>query len=170
MMLLPAEFSVIVLKKDRRASVADEPTKYKGQPMAQTATQRLNRAKASKRVILKTDFAGLSAGSSMFVATPKIVNDYINQITVGRFISMPELRAELAIKNNCDATCPLSTAIFLRVVAEAALEQLETGAEIKDVTPFWRVVAPGDKVSSRLPIDKNWLTRLRKKELQDSVV
>jgi hypothetical protein len=67
MMLLPAEFSVIVLKKDRRAPVTNEPTKYKGQPMAQTATQRLNRAKASKRVILKTDFAGLSAVSSMFV-------------------------------------------------------------------------------------------------------
>ena len=169
MMLLPAEFSVIVLKKDRRASVANEPTKYKGQPMAQTATQRLNRAKASKRVILKTDFAGLSAGSSMFVATPKIVDDYINQIPAGRFISMPELRADLAIENDCDATCPLSTAIFLRVVAEAALEQLESGAEIKDVTPFWRAVAPGDKVSSRLPVDRKWFERLRKKEYEDSV-
>ena len=90
--------------------------------MGQTATERLNRAKSSKRVLLKTDFAGLNAGSSMFVATPKIVDDYVNQLPVGQFISMPELRADLAIEHDCDATCPLTTAIFLRLVAEAALE------------------------------------------------
>jgi hypothetical protein len=49
------------------------------------------------------------------------------------------------------------------------MEQLESGAEIKDVTPFWRAVAPGDKVSSRLPVDKKWFERLRKKEYEDSV-
>jgi hypothetical protein len=167
-MLLPVVFSVIFLKKDRRASVTNEPTQYKGQPMAQTATQRLNRAKASKRVILQSDFAGIRAGSSMFVATPKIVDDFVNQLPVGRFISMPELRADLAIENDCDATCPVSTAIFLRVVAEAALEQLEAGATIKDITPFWRVVAPGDKVSSRLPVDQQWLQQRREEELTSS--
>ena len=137
--------------------------------MGQTATERLNRAKSSKRVILKTDFVGLNAGSSMFVATPKIVDEYINQLPVGRFISMPELRADLAIEHDCDATCPLTTAIFLRLAAEAALEQLESGSEIENVTPFWRVVAPGDQVSSRLPVDQQWLERRRNEELLLSV-
>ena len=137
--------------------------------MGQTATERLNRAKSSKRVVLKTDFAGLNAGSSMFVATPKIVDDYVNQLPVGQFISMPELRADLAIEHDCDATCPLTTAIFLRLVAEAALEQLESGSEIENVTPFWRVVAPGDQVSSRLPVDRQWLERRRNDELLKSV-
>jgi len=137
--------------------------------MGQTATERLNRAKSSKRVVLKTDFAGLNAGSSMFVATPKIVDDYVNQLPVGQFISMPELRADLAIEHDCDATCPLTTAIFLRLVAEAALEQLESGSEIENVTPFWRVVAPGDQVSSRLPVNRQWLERRRNDELLLSV-
>lgn len=137
--------------------------------MGQTAAERLNRAKSSKRVVLKTDFAGLNAGSSMFVATPKIVNDYVNQLPVGQFISMPELRADLAIEHDCDATCPLTTAIFLRLVAEAALEQLESGSEIENITPFWRVVAPGDQVSSRLPVDQQWLERRRNEELLLSV-
>ncbi len=137
--------------------------------MGQTATERLNRTKSSKRVVLKTDFAGLTAGSSMFVATPKIVDDYVNQLPVGQFISMPELRADLAIEHDCDATCPLTTAIFLRLVAEAALEQLDAGAEIEDITPFWRVVAPGDQVSSRLPVDRQWLERRRSEELLLSV-
>ena len=137
--------------------------------MGQTATERLNRTKSSKRVILKTDFAGLIAGSSMFVATPKIVDDYVNQLPVGQFISMPELRADLAIEHDCDATCPLTTAIFLRLVAEAALEQLDAGAEIEDITPFWRVVAPGDQVSSRLPVNRQWLERRRSEELLLSV-
>ena len=124
--------------------------------MTQTAIERLNKAKSPKVVILKKDFAGIRASSSMFVATPKIVDEFINKMPQGRFITMPELRADLAIEYDCDATCPVSTAIFLRVVAEAALEHLEQGATTADITPFWRVVAPGDKISARLPIDQKW--------------
>ncbi len=133
--------------------------------MAQTAIERLNKAKSPKVVILEKDFAGIRAGSSMFVATPKIVDEFINKTPYGRFITMPELRADLAIEYDCDATCPVSTAIFLRVVAEAALEHLEQGAKTADITPFWRVVAPGDKVSARLPIDQKWLEARRQEEL-----
>lgn len=133
--------------------------------MAQTAIERLNKAKSPKVVILEKDFAGIRAGSSMFVATPKIVDEFINKMPQGRFITMPELRADLAIEYDCDATCPVSTAIFLRVVAEAALEHLEQGATTADITPFWRVVAPGDKVSARLPIDQKWLEARRQEEL-----
>ena len=133
--------------------------------MAQTAIERLNKAKSPKVVILEKDFAGIRAGNRMFVATPKIVDEFINKIPYGRFITMPELRADLAIEYDCDATCPVSTAIFLRVVAEAALEHLEQGAKTTDITPFWRVVAPGDKVSARLPIDQKWLEARRQEEL-----
>ena len=133
--------------------------------MAQTAIERLNKAKSPKVVILEKDFAGIRAGSSMFVATPKIVDEFINKMPYGRFIAMPELRADLAIEYDCDATCPVSTAIFLRVVAEAALEHLEQGATTADITPFWRVVAPGDKISARLPIDQKWLKARRQEEL-----
>ena len=133
--------------------------------MAQTAIERLNKAKSPKVVILEKDCAGIRAGSSMFVATPKIVDEFINKMPYGRFITMPELRADLAIEYDCDATCPVSTAIFLRVVAEAALEHLEQGATTADITPFWRVVAPGDKISARLPIDQKWLEARRQEEL-----
>ena len=133
--------------------------------MAKTAIERLNKAKSPKVVILEKDFAGIRAGSSMFVATPKIVDEFIKKMPQGRFISMPDLRADLAIEYDCDATCPVSTAIFLRVVAEAALEHLEQGAKTADITPFWRVVAPGDKVSARLPIDQKWLEARRQEEL-----
>jgi hypothetical protein len=132
--------------------------------MAQTATERLNKAKSPKVVVLEKDFAGIRAGSTMFVATPKIVDECVKTIPPGRFITMPELRADLAIAYDCDATCPVSTAIFLRVAAEAALEKLAAGAETKDITPFWRVVAPGDKISSRLPVDQNWLEERRAEE------
>ena len=134
--------------------------------MAQTATDRLNKAKSPKVVVLEKDFAGIRAGSTMFVATPKIVDECVNKIPAGRFITMPELRADLAIEYDCNATCPVSTAIFLRVAAEAALEKLATGAEVRDITPFWRVVAPGDKIGSRLPIDRQWLEQRRAEELQ----
>lgn len=134
--------------------------------MAQTATERLNKTKSPKVVVLEQDFAGIRAGSTMFVATPKIVDECVKTIPPGRFITMTELRADLAIAYDCDATCPVSTAIFLRVVAEAALEHLEQGATTADMTPFWRVVAPGDKISSRLPVDQKWLEERRAEEME----
>ncbi|GIS18557.1 MAG: hypothetical protein CM15mP120_04730 [Pseudomonadota bacterium] len=112
----------------------------------------------------RKDFAGIRPEQHV-CGHAKIVDEFINKMPYGRFITMPELRADLAIEYDCDATCPVSTAIFLRVVAEAALEHLEQGAKTADITPFWRVVAPGDKVSARLPIDQKWLEARRQEEL-----
>jgi hypothetical protein len=46
--------------------------------------------------------------------------------------------------------CPVTTAIYLRVVAEAALQELAAGKAIDEVTPFWRVVTPDTKVAAKL--------------------
>ena len=87
-----------------------------------TACQKLHRKKEPKKVKLDYDFAGIKAGSMMFVGTPLIVDEYIRKIPAGSTRTIPALRNELARRNKCDATCPVSTAIFVRMVAEAALK------------------------------------------------
>lgn len=72
-----------------------------------------------------------------------------------------DLRAALADEHGADATCPVSTAIFLRIVAEAALERIGEGAPVAEVTPFWRVVAPGSKLAAKLSCGNEFL-RLRR--------
>ena len=42
---------------------------------------------------------------------------------------------ELAAQQDCAGTCPMSTSIFVRMVAEAALEDLEDGKTILCVYP-----------------------------------
>ncbi|NCF31937.1 MAG: hypothetical protein GWP50_00030 [Proteobacteria bacterium] len=83
--------------------------------MAQTATERLNKTKSPKVVVLEQDFAGIRAGSTMFVATPKIVDECVKTIPPGRFITMPELRADLAIAYDCDARNPRSKFFIMSV-------------------------------------------------------
>lgn len=121
--------------------------------MAKTATEKLQQKKDMKRVVLEKDFAGIKAGQKMLVGTPQMIDAYIRELPRGETRTMPELRSELAREQGCDATCPVSTAIFVRILAEAALEQQEAGAGIDEITPFWRVVGPDDKIASKLCVD-----------------
>lgn len=132
--------------------------------MAKSATEKLKQKKDKKKVILDKDFAGIKAGQLMLVGTPQMIDAYIRKIPKGKFKSMRQLRNELARRNKCDATCPVSTAIFVRISAEAALEDLENGAALTDITPFWRVVAPEDKMVAKLNVDEHWISQQRQSE------
>jgi hypothetical protein len=63
--------------------------------------------------------------------------------------------------------CPVSTAIFLRIAADYAIDQMKTGANPQDVIPFWRVISSKDKIASKLKIEPAWLDHQRKMEQSD---
>jgi hypothetical protein len=56
----------------------------------------------------------------------------------------------MARKAGAGAMCPVTAAIYLRVVAEVALRDLEDGKPLDQVVPFWRVVLPGSKIAAKL--------------------
>jgi len=68
--------------------------------------------KESKIKRIEFDFTDIPAGSIMFIATPKIIEDYIKQIPKGKTITIKTIRKDLAIANNADYTCPVNTGIF----------------------------------------------------------
>lgn len=125
---------------------------------------KLRQPKQAKRVVLATDFAGIKAGTRLFVGTPLMIDDYIRGIPRGETRTIERLRKDLARRNRCQATCPVSTAIFLRMSAEAALEDLQDGAAPEAVTPFWRVIGPDSKIAKRLSVDANWIAAQRESE------
>ena len=129
-----------------------------------TACEKLHRKKDPKKVKLEFDFAGIKAGQTMFVGTPMIVDKYIRSIPNGQNRTIRGLRNELARRNKCDAMCPVSTSIFIRMVAEAAIEEMAEGKTVSDVSPFWRVLESEDKITKKLPIDPDWLDQQRSLE------
>ncbi len=125
---------------------------------------KLRQPKQAKRVILETDFAGIKAGTRLFVGTPLIIDEYLRGIPGGETRSIERMRKDLARRHRCQETCPVSTAIFLRMSAEAALEDLQAGAEIEAVTPFWRVIDPDSKIAKRLTVAAQWIAAQRESE------
>jgi hypothetical protein len=122
---------------------------------------KLSVKKLPKRVKLDKDFAGIKAGSMLFVGTPQIIDAYIRKVPHGETRTIERLRRELARNNQCDATCPVSTAIFLRISAQAAIEQLDKGVASSEVTPFWRVIEPQSTIAKKLTIDSQWIAHQR---------
>lgn len=129
--------------------------------MAKSAAEHLNADKKSKVVVLDKDFAGIKAGNKMFVATPRIIDDYIRAIPAGETRGIVRMRNELARQWKAHATCPVSTAIFLRVAAQAAIDEMESGVAIGEVSPFWRVLSSEDKIAKKLSIDPAWIDHQR---------
>ncbi len=77
----------------------------------------------------------------MLIPRPLDIERLINSVRKGKLITKAELRLKLAEESGADVTCPLTTGIFLRIVSEAAEEDLNAGK--KKITPYWRVI--GDK-------------------------
>ncbi|MEM9331000.1 MAG: hypothetical protein AAGA53_06720 [Pseudomonadota bacterium] len=132
-----------------------------------SACDKLRRKKSPKKVRLEYDFAGIKTGQMMFVGTPMIVDAYIRKIPLGTTRTVVAMRNELARRNKCDATCPVSTAIFVRMVAEAALEELEAGKTSAEIAPFWRVIEGKDKIAKKIKVDPDWIDLQRASENQD---
>ena len=111
--------------------------------------------------ILDKPFAGIQKGCKMLVSSPQEIDAFIQEIPAGIFIEPAQMRDQLAQKHSADATCPVSTGIFLRIVAEAALEERHNGKALADITPFWRAVSNDSSTAKKLPIDSQELDVLR---------
>ena len=112
--------------------------------------KRFGAAKAPHVVMLHADFAGVKAGNTMLISSPGEIANYLSRISPGETRTMDRLRNELARKAGANAMCPVTTAIYLRVVAEVALTDLAEGKRLDEVVPFWRVVTPDSKVAKKL--------------------
>ena len=125
---------------------------------------KLNENKEPKIKRIDIDFADIPSGSNMLIATPKIIDQYIQEIGVGKHINIKTLRKDLAIDHNADYTCPVTTGIFLRIVAEANHEKLQQGNCFEEITPFWRVIEPNSALAKKLTFGQDFLLEQIEKE------
>ena len=114
-------------------------------------------------------FAGINSGQMMLIPTPALVDAYIRQIPKGKIIDTNVLRKDLAAEYHAEVTCPLTTGIFLRIVAEVALEKIKKGITIENVTPFWRVISPDSPAAKKLSCGPDFIVKQRKKEMKTGI-
>lgn len=144
------------------------PSTVKRAPTPTDWRRRFRDAKPAKRVVLETDFAGIRAGTMLFVATPGVIANYVARIPPGEVREVRRLRNELARKHDAQATCPVTTAMCLRVVAEVAWDDLQAGATLDTVVPFWRAIEPDSPIARKLRCGPDWIRSMREAEAAEA--
>jgi hypothetical protein len=104
------------------------------------------------------------AGQRMLISTPRAIDALVRAIPPGTGVDPATVREQLAAAAGADVTCPLTTGIFLRIVAEAANEAYQAGAAPSDITPVWRAIGPKMPIFKKLSFDPSWMLAERTRE------
>jgi hypothetical protein len=129
-----------------------------------TWAEKMNPGRPAEVKKIDKDFADIPAGSTMLIATPQIVADYIGHIPKGKTTNIKQIRKDLAGEYHADYTCPVTTGIFLRIAAEAAYEEYKAGKPLKEITPFWRVISENSPTIKKLSFPVDFVIKKRKEE------
>ena len=135
-------------------------------PRAKKTWAEKMKAKPPHHVVLDKDFAGIPKGAKLHISSPEEIAAELKTIPPGSFMSIQAFRRRLAEKNKCD--CPVSTSIFLRIVAEHTWEEFNSSSSKQDLAPFWRVVESSSPMAKKLNFDSAWIDLQRELEKQNS--
>jgi hypothetical protein len=132
--------------------------------MAKTWRQKLDGGQPAHVELLQKPFGGALPGARMLVATPRLVDAYMRSVPKGESRSIAEMRTDLAKAHGAEISCPLSTSIFARIAAEAALEESASGVPLTEVTPFWRVIDEQSPIAKKLSCGVDMIKAQREQE------
>lgn len=132
--------------------------------MAKSWTEKYHTTSEPVVKVLDKKFSDIPEGDTMLIATPKLVDEYIREIPEGHQVDIKTIRKDLAIAHQADNTCPVTTGIFLRIVAEKAYEEREKGSAEEEITPFWRAIKMKSPLAKKLSFGSEFLAQQRGKE------
>ncbi len=132
--------------------------------MAKSWLEKFHSDKKPIVKVIDKRFADMPEGTKMFIATPKIVDEYINHIPKGGQVDITTMRKDLAAEYEAEMTCPVTTSIFLRIASEVAYEKYTSGTSLDEVTPFWRVITPKLPIAKKLSCGVDFIRTQREKE------
>ncbi len=132
--------------------------------MAKSWEEKFNSDKPHQIKQIDKDFADIPAGAQMLIATPKIIADHLSQIPEGYSTDVKKIRTDLANEYGAEYTCPVTTGIFLRTVAEFGHEQIKGGRPLNEVPPFWRAIDRKSNTIKKLSFDREFIINQRQAE------
>ena len=106
-------------------------------------------------------FADIKPGQMMLIPSARQIDNFIRNRPAGTHIELKDLRLALARAKGAEISCPVVTGIHLRVVAEAAHEELEAGKALPEITPIWRAIGPKTKTLKKLSFDYGFILEQR---------
>lgn len=130
----------------------------------QTWNQKLEKEASPKVKHIEKRFVDIPDNSDMLVATPKIFEDYLKKIKPGNEVTIKKIRQDLAKKFKADHTCPVTTGLFLRIVAEANYEKFQNGTPLDEIAPFWRAIDLKSSIAKKLSFPLDFIKERREKE------
>ena len=107
---------------------------------------------------------GMTPGKLMLYPSARMIHDAIREVPEGVTITPKELRALLADRYEAEYTCPVTTTMMLRIVAEASNEARDNGAAIEEIAPSWRVLDAKASALRKLTFDPGWILEERARE------
>lgn len=109
--------------------------------------------------------AGIEAGQPMLYPSARLVEEYIRAIPEGECRDIATMRRDLAARRGALATNLPTLRERLLAIAEAAFDELDDGALLREVTPVWRVhLEHSEVLLSRLSFEPAFLVDLRASE------
>ena len=90
------------------------------------------------------DAPDIWGGGSMLIPHPTEVMKIIDCVPKGKIMDINTLRTQLAEQHNVDICCPMTTGIFIKIIAEAYLEGSVN-------SPYWRVVKKNGELNQKFP-------------------
>lgn len=85
----------------------------------------------------------------MLIPKPLDIDSLIQKVQKGQLATVTQIREKLAKGAHAHCSCPMTTGIFLRIVAEVAEEDLSNGK--REVTPYWRVIKADGSLNKKFP-------------------
>jgi alkylated DNA nucleotide flippase Atl1 len=104
---------------------------------------RLEKAEAPKLVPIPPRWRKRYGEGTMLIPRLRDVEALIRRVPKGKLLTLSELRARLAVDDKATMTCPVTTGICLRLIADAP----RSG----DATPYWRIVRDDGSLLISLP-------------------
>jgi len=89
-------------------------------------------------------------GNKMLISSPAVIESKVKEIPKGMILTTPELREMMAKEHGANFSCPMTTGIFLRMVAEANEEDLQKDSHT-EMAPYWRVVGEKGELNPKFP-------------------
>jgi len=114
-----------------------------------TWREKLEKEQEPKVVNIPPKMAKRFGTGKMLIATPLLVDGLVRKVERGKLVTINQIRERLAKDFKVDSTCPLTTGIFLRIAAETAEEDLQTGRQ--EITAYWRVVRDDGSLNEKFP-------------------
>ncbi len=85
----------------------------------------------------------------MLIPEPLKIDTLVRTLKKGQLVTVPHLMDRLAKDAGADCCCPMTTGMFLRIVAETAEEDIREGR--RRITPYWRVLKKGGLLNEKYP-------------------